>query len=104
MPSFPATVMLKNDRLVRQRCDGVRPICGQCTRAEETECEYTDAGPTPSQLLERNVANLEARIRELEGRTSDTITLHDPHSTYRVWGASSRPPQRYSDNPTEHKL
>lgn len=37
-----------------------------------------------SQILERNVADLEARIRELtEGPPPDTITLHNPH------GASS---------------
>ena len=67
---------------VLQRCDGVRPMCAQCVRADEVECEYTDGGPTASQLLEQNVAHLEARIRELEGRTSESITLHDPHAAF----------------------
>lgn len=35
-----------------------------------------------SQILERNVADLEARIRELtEGPSPDTITLHNPHGS-----------------------
>lgn len=76
-------------------------------RAEETECEYTDAGPTPSQVLERNVADLEARIRALESRTSDTVTLTDPHAAYRgATGQASagRPTLRYSENPVEQRL
>lgn len=65
-----------------QKCDGVRPMCAQCVRADEVECEYTDGGPTASQLLEQNVAHLEARIRELEGRSSESITLFDPHAAF----------------------
>ena len=62
-----------------QRCDGARPTCGQCVRAEVGDCEYTDAGPTASQILEQNVAQLEARIKELtEGNPMDSITLHRP--------------------------
>ena len=72
-----------------QRCDGVRPVCGQCVHMEREyvshtpptgvvpltvmaittrqDCEYTDGPmPSPTQLLERDVARLEARIRELE--------------------------------------
>ncbi|TCD69621.1 hypothetical protein EIP91_006846 [Steccherinum ochraceum] len=66
----------------KMRCDGVRPMCAQCVRADEVECEYTDGGATVSQLLEQNVAHLEARIRELEGRSSESITLHDPHAAF----------------------
>ncbi|THH33327.1 hypothetical protein EUX98_g840 [Antrodiella citrinella] len=64
------------------KCDGVRPMCAQCVRADEVECEYTDGGLTASQLLEQNVAHLEARIRELEGRSSESVTLHDPHAAF----------------------
>ncbi|KAI0078724.1 hypothetical protein K474DRAFT_1593666, partial [Panus rudis PR-1116 ss-1] len=86
-----------------QRCDGARPICGPCARAEEPECEYTDSGPAASQILEREVADLEARIRVLEGRTSDSITLHDPHAACR--GRSTGPgTTRYSENPVEQLL
>lgn len=61
-------------------------MCAQCVRADEVECEYTDGGPTASQILEQNVAQLEARIRELEGRTSESITLHDPHAAFSQSG------------------
>ncbi|KAF7793508.1 hypothetical protein EIP86_004621 [Pleurotus ostreatoroseus] len=43
------------------------------------DCEYTDGGPTQSQILEQNIAGLEARIRELEGGDA-AVTLHDPHA------------------------
>ncbi|THG98268.1 hypothetical protein EW026_g3892 [Hermanssonia centrifuga] len=65
----------------KMRCDGAKPSCGQCTHAGVNDCEYDDAGPTASQILERRVAQLQARIRELEeGQPSGTITLHRPHS------------------------
>ncbi|KAL7279257.1 hypothetical protein ACG7TL_007098 [Trametes sanguinea] len=50
------------------RCDGARPICGQCIRTNrEIDCEYTDGpGPSPTQILEEQIARLESRIRELE--------------------------------------
>ncbi|KAI1796900.1 hypothetical protein LXA43DRAFT_985034 [Ganoderma leucocontextum] len=57
-----------NCRRRKMRCDGTRPICGQCTRANrEADCEYTDGpGPSPTQMLEDQIARLESRIRELE--------------------------------------
>lgn len=66
-----------------QRCDGARPTCGQCLRAEVGDCEYTDTGPTASQILEQNVAHLEARIKELtEGHSSGSIILQSPQAIY----------------------
>ncbi|KAI0784378.1 hypothetical protein C8Q75DRAFT_810155 [Abortiporus biennis] len=66
------------------RCDGVKPICGPCLRANrESECEYTD-GPliSPTQALEQRVAMLSSRIHELEHPEEKTegILLHDPHA------------------------
>ncbi|KAI0792173.1 hypothetical protein C8Q75DRAFT_623258 [Abortiporus biennis] len=63
----------------KMKCDGIRPTCGQCVRAHETECEYTDAGPAPSQILDRKVAALEARIRQLDEQNSASVTLHNPY-------------------------
>ncbi|KAI0692447.1 hypothetical protein BC835DRAFT_1277730 [Cytidiella melzeri] len=63
----------------KMRCDGQRPTCNQCTRSNILDCEYTDEGPTASQILEQHISYLEARIRELEG-DSGSITLHDPHA------------------------
>lgn len=61
------------------RCDGARPTCNQCERSGIVDCEYTDAGPTVSQVLEQNVSHLEARIRALEGDAA-SVTLHNPHA------------------------
>ena len=63
-----------------QRCDGAKPACSQCVRSHAEDCEYTDGGPTASQLLEKSVTELEARIRELEGGDA-AVLLHDPHAT-----------------------
>ena len=64
-----------------QRCDGNQPVCGQCrSKGRDEDCEYTTApGLTRTQLLEENIALLEARIRELENPEEGTsIKLHDP--------------------------
>ncbi|KAI0923721.1 hypothetical protein AcV5_009194 [Taiwanofungus camphoratus] len=67
------------------RCDGARPACGQCLRANRgDDCEYSDGfGPTASQVLEQEVARLESRIAELESSTSTSLTLHDPYESFR---------------------
>ncbi|KAA1475082.1 hypothetical protein DENSPDRAFT_841812 [Dentipellis sp. KUC8613] len=66
------------------KCDGVRPVCGPCSRANRPDdCEYTDGqGRTRTQILEENIAHLEARIQELENPDSAQapIMLHNPHS------------------------
>ncbi|KAF9257219.1 hypothetical protein L218DRAFT_935965 [Marasmius fiardii PR-910] len=55
-----------NCRFLKIKCDGVKPTCGQCIRVPKDDpCEYTD-GPSRTVLLQQNVAQLQARIRELE--------------------------------------
>ncbi|KAI0325291.1 hypothetical protein GY45DRAFT_1330474 [Cubamyces sp. BRFM 1775] len=69
-----------NCRRRKMRCDGARPICGQCIRTNrEIDCEYTDGpGPSPTQVLEEQIARLESRIRELEHPelVSPSVTLN----------------------------
>ncbi|KAI0726580.1 hypothetical protein C8Q72DRAFT_518907 [Fomitopsis betulina] len=82
-----------NCRRRKFKCDGARPICGPCTRTHrEYDCEYTD-GPTrsPTQLLEDNIARLEARIYELEHPESvaPSIVLHDPRTATSQPGPSA---------------
>ncbi|EGN93479.1 hypothetical protein SERLA73DRAFT_172094 [Serpula lacrymans var. lacrymans S7.3] len=65
------------------RCDGARPTCGQCIRGDRIDdCEYTD-GQTRSrtQMLEDDVARLQARIHELEhpDEAQAPIVLHNPY-------------------------
>ncbi|EIW79508.1 hypothetical protein CONPUDRAFT_125823 [Coniophora puteana RWD-64-598 SS2] len=66
------------------RCDGTRPVCGQCTRGNRSEdCEYTDGQrPSRTQTLENDVARLQARIQELEnpGASAPSVTLHNPYA------------------------
>ncbi|KAH8108630.1 hypothetical protein DFH11DRAFT_1820528 [Phellopilus nigrolimitatus] len=77
----------------KMRCDGARPSCTQCIRGNRAgDCEYTDRqGPTHTQVLEENVALLQARIRELEAPdfSNRPILLHDPYETYRQAGSST---------------
>ena len=67
-----------------QRCDGARPVCTQCIRGGRLDdCEYTDTqGRTRTQILEENVARLQARIQELENpeEASAPVLLHDPYA------------------------
>ncbi|KAI0955774.1 hypothetical protein AcV7_006349 [Taiwanofungus camphoratus] len=73
-----------NCRRRKLRCDGEKPVCGQCIRSSrEVDCEYTD-GPTRSATLtlEDNITRLEARIYELEHPevAVSAVQLHDPRS------------------------
>ncbi|EKM50023.1 uncharacterized protein PHACADRAFT_213794 [Phanerochaete carnosa HHB-10118-sp] len=86
-PSLPPQTLERGKAYLRcrkrkMRCDGVRPTCTQCTKANiAADCEYSDAGPTTSQILERNIAELEARIVEiLKGRPADPVSLRAPYS------------------------
>ncbi|CAL1711048.1 unnamed protein product [Somion occarium] len=67
----------------KMRCDGNQPACGQCvSKRREEDCEYTTApGLTRTQMLEENIALLEARIRELENPDErPSVKLRDPHA------------------------
>ncbi|KAK0470877.1 hypothetical protein IW261DRAFT_1344795 [Armillaria novae-zelandiae] len=74
----------------KMRCDGARPICGQCTRGNRSEdCQYRDSqGRTKMEVLEENISRVEARIRELENPQEQGLSVHlsDP---YPVDGSSS---------------
>ncbi|KAL4257576.1 hypothetical protein AB1N83_010227, partial [Pleurotus pulmonarius] len=75
-----------NCRKRKIRCDGDRPICGQCTRATRLgdPCEYIDPTRTRTQILEDTITDLNARIEELEQSESGQggapdIVLHEPY-------------------------
>ncbi|KAJ7292866.1 hypothetical protein C8J57DRAFT_1210567 [Mycena rebaudengoi] len=74
-----------------QRCDGLRPVCGQCSRAlRPDDCEYTDHnGRTRAELLEEEISRVERRIYELEHPAiipKESILLHHPYQN--IPGAS----------------
>ncbi|KAF9820540.1 hypothetical protein IEO21_01243 [Rhodonia placenta] len=73
-----------------QKCDGVRPVCGPCVRAETAQdCVYSD-GPayTAAQQLQEQVTRLEDRLKELQASAPGPIALHDPYETHRMTEAS----------------
>ncbi|KAI0359774.1 hypothetical protein OH77DRAFT_1493304 [Trametes cingulata] len=80
-----------NCRRRKMRCDGARPVCGQCIRTNrEVDCEYTDGpGPSPTQVLEEQIARLESRIRELEHPelVPPSVTLN-PATAGALWTQS----------------
>ncbi|KZT71081.1 hypothetical protein DAEQUDRAFT_666500 [Daedalea quercina L-15889] len=74
------------DELINvQRCDGARPTCQQCVRANTpTECVYgQDAEESGIQLLEERISRLQGRIAFLESNTAGPILLHDPYAQTR---------------------
>ena len=65
-----------------QRCDGRRPFCSACVRANRTDdCEYTDnQGRTRTQVLEETLERLQARLQELENpEDAQPILLVEPY-------------------------
>ncbi|KAJ7748661.1 Zn(2)-Cys(6) binuclear cluster domain-containing protein [Mycena metata] len=75
-----------NCRRRKIKCDGERPKCGQCTRSMTfQDCEYADDGPTRTQLLEEQIAILEARIEELEKpkELRSNLILQNPYTGER---------------------
>ncbi|KAJ3814410.1 hypothetical protein F5876DRAFT_32975, partial [Lentinula aff. lateritia] len=66
------------------RCDGARPICGQCRRGQRPEdCEYTDRqGQSRMEALENSIVRLKARIHELENPDApmgEAVVLRQPY-------------------------
>ncbi|KAH8112465.1 hypothetical protein DFH11DRAFT_1511752 [Phellopilus nigrolimitatus] len=55
----------------RCKCDGARPVCAQCGRRRRPDCEYTDDGPSCTQILEADLMRLQARLKELENHKAD---------------------------------
>ncbi|KAF8139192.1 hypothetical protein K438DRAFT_1996250 [Mycena galopus ATCC 62051] len=82
-----------NCRRRRVKCDGARPKCGPCSRSLGfQDCEYADDGrATEAQILEEQIANVEARIQKL-GKPGfpASLPLHNPYSDKRS-SSSQRP-------------
>ncbi|GJE90909.1 C6 transcription factor domain-containing protein [Phanerochaete sordida] len=58
-----------NCRRRKLKCDCAHPVCSQCVRfGRERDCEYSEKDQkTRTELLEEHIADLKARIIELEG-------------------------------------
>ncbi|KAJ3777922.1 hypothetical protein FB446DRAFT_783791 [Lentinula raphanica] len=67
-----------NCRYHKIKCDGVKPVCGSCTRLPRDEdCEYA-GGPSKTKELEQRLADLKARVRELESPEMTSLGTHTP--------------------------
>ncbi|KAJ7636357.1 hypothetical protein FB45DRAFT_1001500 [Roridomyces roridus] len=90
-----------NCRRRKMRCDGVRPVCGQCQRGNRPDdCEYVgEYTQSRVQILQENIARVEQRIYELEHPAEapppSTVPLHRPY-TPGFGSSSSRGAPLYS--------
>ncbi|KAJ7199673.1 Zn(2)-Cys(6) binuclear cluster domain-containing protein [Mycena pura] len=73
-----------NCRRRKIKCDGVQPMCGQCSRYATTfeDCEYVEEGLTKAQILEEQISILQDRIDQLENPNwpASSIPLSQPLS------------------------
>ncbi|KAJ6450383.1 Zn(2)-Cys(6) binuclear cluster domain-containing protein [Mycena sanguinolenta] len=69
-----------NCRRRKIKCDGVKPMCGPCSRYAVAfgDCEYTDSGPSSGQMLEEQISILQSRIEELEKPKGKRLTVSIP--------------------------
>lgn len=77
-----------------QKCDGSKPVCQQCTKANRAaDCEYDDGkSKTRTQLLQEKIQRLESRIHQLEGVPS----LPPQQQQQQQHSTNPRPPLQYS--------
>ncbi|KAF4593556.1 hypothetical protein EYR40_008343 [Pleurotus pulmonarius] len=65
------------------KCDGIKPICGACSRSlgSFSDCEYVESGHSQTQIMEESIALIESRIRELESpdASNHSVTLQNPY-------------------------
>ncbi|KAJ7117972.1 hypothetical protein C8R43DRAFT_98574 [Mycena crocata] len=73
-----------NCRHLKIKCDGNRPICGQCTRVPKDDpCEFTDV-MSRTMELENTVYRLQSRINELEGVQGSSTSANYSHAGLRT--------------------
>ncbi|KAJ7614856.1 hypothetical protein FB45DRAFT_248762 [Roridomyces roridus] len=62
-----------NCRHLKIKCDGVRPVCGQCQRVpKDDECEVLET-KSRTQDLENTILQLQSRIEELQSNTCSVL-------------------------------
>ena len=65
-----------------QKCDGLRPVCQQCTKMKRPdECQYDDSKrKSRTQMLREKLSALEERVRELESESGSSNHGGSPSS------------------------
>ncbi|KAJ6520548.1 hypothetical protein C8R45DRAFT_955547 [Mycena sanguinolenta] len=76
----------------KMKCDGRKPVCGQCERADRThECEYADNhGLSSADYLEEDIRQVEQRIYQLEHPEEEAAPGSVPATD--TWWNSPEPP------------
>lgn len=66
--------------IIFQKCDGTLPVCNRCIQSGHTEdCEYTnESEPARTHILEKQISQLEARVRELQGPNASSSGRASP--------------------------
>ncbi|KAJ3784782.1 hypothetical protein GGU10DRAFT_20372 [Lentinula aff. detonsa] len=93
-----------NCRFHKIKCDGVKPVCGSCTRLpRDEECEYA-GGPSKMKELEQRLTRLKARVRELESpeMTGSGLQLAEPYMTTDSGGGLSPMPGSGTNSSSDH--
>ncbi|VDB94156.1 unnamed protein product [Peniophora sp. CBMAI 1063] len=83
-PALPKGKACVTCRLRKIKCDGARPVCTQCREAQRAEdCEYVAVrAPSSTHALEKRVAALRARVKDLQTQhTSGSSNLAPPHAS-----------------------
>ncbi|KAF7302859.1 hypothetical protein MKEN_01248100 [Mycena kentingensis (nom. inval.)] len=80
------------------KCDGQRPVCGQCIRlSREEDCEYRDESHrSVPEVLEDNIARVRSRIHQLEHPelpSPGEVALQQPYDR-RLSGVATSPRRR----------
>ncbi|KAI0355064.1 hypothetical protein OH77DRAFT_1403965 [Trametes cingulata] len=75
----------------KMKCDGARPVCTQCSKANRaSECQYYEKKRTSrTQLLQAKITKLEARLRELEAEQSPEPSSSSASQSPRPEGSLS---------------
>ncbi|KAF8191641.1 hypothetical protein K438DRAFT_898861 [Mycena galopus ATCC 62051] len=88
----------------KMRCDGARPICGQCERSNRPDdCEYTNGQKRAmAEILQESISRVESRIYELEHPQEPKVNvpLHRPYQPGQLqtpqpnysWATADEPP------------
>ncbi|KAJ6472304.1 hypothetical protein C8R47DRAFT_725896 [Mycena vitilis] len=87
----------------KMRCDGAKPICGQCERGRRREdCEYTQGqGRARVEILQESISRVESRIYELEHPQEiqqPEVQLRQPYqagsypTVSEPWAVATEPP------------
>ncbi|KAJ7258415.1 hypothetical protein B0H12DRAFT_443877 [Mycena haematopus] len=81
-----------NCRRRKIKCDGIKPMCGPCSRYSVAfgDCEYTENGPSSGQILEEQISILQSRIEELEKPKGKGLALSVPSGSRGYLASTSQ--------------